>query len=59
MTVGFEQLVELNVTEYDTISDLFVFDNMVAVRLNETGFTFFMEPLVEGSIANPIPAEPI
>ena len=39
------------------MSDLFVFDNLVAVKLETGGFKFFPIPLVAGSYSNEIPME--
>ena len=39
------------------MSDLFVFDNLVAVRLDTGGFKFFPIPLVAGTYSNEIPMD--
>lgn len=39
----------------DVVTDMFVFDNLVAVRLESKEFKFFPIPLVAGTFTNEIP----
>ena len=41
-----------------TILDAFVLDGMIAVRVNQNDFEFFLEPLVEGLTVAPLPKKP-
>ena len=46
LTVEIDLLMELDLNEADWANDAWVLDEIVAVRLNDTDFHFFMEPLV-------------
>ena len=47
--------LESTATSKDVVTDMFVFDNLVAVRLETKEFKFFPIPLVAGSYSNEIP----
>ena len=46
LVVKIEDMLELDLGEYDFVTEAWVLDGMVAVRVNDTEFRFFLEPLV-------------
>lgn len=55
--VKVDTLMELDLQPYPYTwaSDAFVFDGMVAARINGTAFNFFLYPLVESQAVAPLP----
>ena len=50
-------VLEFELTDGETATDLFVFDDLVAVRVVSGEFKFFTIPLVAGQISLEIPFE--
>ena len=50
-------VLEFELTDGETATDLFVFDDLVAVRVTSGEFKFFTIPLVAGQVSLEIPFE--
>ena len=48
-------VLDLQPYPYTWAEDAFVFDGMVAARVNGTAFSFFLYPLVESQAVSPLP----
>lgn len=46
LVIQIDEMMELALTENSFVSEAWVMDGMIAVRVNDTEFHFFMEPLV-------------
>ena len=46
--------MQLSLAEGDIATDVYVLDGMVAVRVNNDGFKFFIEPLVSTTAVTPL-----
>ena len=46
LVIKIDELMELSLADNNFVSEAWVMDGMVAVRVNDTEFHFFMEPLV-------------
>ena len=54
-----EKLMYLSLSPYDSYDDAYVLDGVVAVRVNNTAFEFFLMPLVESLAVTPIMKAPV
>jgi len=54
LTVSYQFLMQLSLDEGDVATDVYVLDGMVAVRVNNDGFKFFIEPLVSTTAVTPL-----
>ena len=52
--VNFETLIRVELPIDDFYTDAYVMDGMVAVRVNDAGFEFFVMPLVENQSVEPV-----
>ena len=54
LLVNYGLLMQLELDEGQNATDAFVFDGMVAVRINDDRFRFFIEPLVKSATVWPL-----
>jgi len=57
--VRIDELITLDLPEFDQFEEVFVMDGAVAVRVNDTKFEFFLMPLVTSQTVKPLPRAPL
>ena len=55
-SVEMEIMLEIDLSSGEVATDLFVFDDVVAIRVASGNFKFFTIPLVAGQVSLEIPA---